>query len=175
MREWLPPLRVDIELHGKAGPGDLAMGPGTDFLASERLAGAFRAEGLTGLTLDPVDVVKVRPRSAKDRLPRYLRASARFGPGAVDEVRSRLRRTAPVECSECRNGDLEGIYGFRIEAETWRGEDVFRPRGLPGNIVVSERFNEFLRRHRFTNAKLVPTEQIVWDPHRWGPPSAPRS
>jgi hypothetical protein len=30
---------------------------------------------------------------------------------------------------------------------------------------------ELVRRHGFTNFKLVPTEQHIWDPYRRGPPA----
>jgi hypothetical protein len=88
----------------------------------------------------------------------------------VDAAHSRLRRTEPVTCPECRYAGLDSIHGFTLEAGTWKGEDVFRPRGLQGCIVVSERFAEFVRRHGFTNMKLIPTEEYVWDPLRKGPP-----
>jgi hypothetical protein len=51
-----------------------------------------------------------------------------------------------------------------------QGEDVFRPRGLSGDIVAAERFAVFVRRHQLTNMKLIPTEELIWDPYRLGPP-----
>jgi hypothetical protein len=58
---------------------------------------------------------------------------------------------------------------------TWQGEDVFRPRGLQADIVVSERFAEFVKRHGFTNMKLIPTEKYVWDSdHKGLPGGSPR-
>jgi hypothetical protein len=65
---------------------------------------------------------------------------------------------------------VDTIHGFTLEAGTWQGEDVFRPRGLQGDIVVSERFAEFVQRHGFTNMKLTPIEEYVWDPDGKGPP-----
>jgi hypothetical protein len=95
-----------------------------------------------------------------------------FGRAAVDEPRSRLRHPREVTCPECRSGDgVDAIYGFRIEPGTWDGLDVFRPRGLQTRIVVSERFAGFVKRHGFTNIELTPTEQLVWDPLRQGPPA----
>ena len=96
-----------------------------------------------------------------------------YGRAAVDETRSRIRRSELIECDECRNTGVDGIYGFRIEPGTWDGLDAFRPRGLHADIVVSERFVDFVRRHGFTNIKLIPTEQYVWDPLRKGPPPEP--
>jgi hypothetical protein len=76
----------------------------------------------------------------------------------------------PIECAECRSTDVDAIHGFQIEPGTWDGLDVFRPRGLQADLVVSERFADFVQRHGFTNIKLIPTEQFVWDPLRKGPP-----
>jgi hypothetical protein len=170
--EWLPPYLVRVDVHGSEGAGDLAMGVGTDFLISERMADAFRAEGLTGLGgFHPVEVVKRNARAKRLGLPTYLLVKVIYGPAAVDEARSRLRRPEPLACEECHTPGLDGIYGFRIQPGTWDGLEVFRPRGLPADVVVSERFADFVRRHSFTNIKLIPTEQYVWDPHRKGPPA----
>src|SRR4051812_25128656 len=60
MLAWLPPYRTELELYGKS-PGDFVKGSGDEVLISERMAEAFRAEGLTGLLgFHPVDVVRVR-------------------------------------------------------------------------------------------------------------------
>jgi hypothetical protein len=82
-----------------------------------------------------------------------------------------LRYDKPVTCPECRSAGLESAHGFVLEPNTWQGEDVFRARGLPGIIIVSERFAEFVQRHGFTNMKLIPTEEYVWDPLRKGAPT----
>jgi hypothetical protein len=100
----------------------------------------------------------------------YFAVTACFGRGAVDEGRSRLRRTTPVTCSECRSTGIDAIHGLVLEPGTWQGEDLFRPRGEQGSILASERFAEFVQRHGFTNMKLTPTQEYVWDPDEKGPP-----
>ncbi|MFL5345440.1 MAG: imm11 family protein [Hyalangium sp.] len=174
MLTWMPPYRVELELHGQ-GFGDFVEGTGYDVLISERMAEAFRAEELTGLLgFHPVEVVRVRRKrkgAKPGAVPRYFAVTACFGRGAVDEERSRLRRAEAVTCPECRNPGRDSIHGFVLEPDTWRGEDVFRPRGLQGRILVSERFAEFVRCHGFTNMKLIPTEEFVWDPLHLGPPA----
>lgn len=176
MLRWLSPYRAELELHGE-GWGDFVEGPGYEVLISERLAEAVRKEGLTGLLgFEPVEVVRVRGRRKKSKAlvaPRYVVVTPCLGRGAVDEARSRLRQVKPVTCLECRSGGLDSIHGFALEAGTWNGEDVFRPRGFRGCIVVSERFTGFIQRHGFTNMKLIPTEEYIWDPLRMGPPAAP--
>jgi hypothetical protein len=175
MLTWLPPYRVELELYGQS-LGDFVVGPGYDRLISERMAEAVRAEGLTGLLgFHPVEVVRVRRRRKgpmPGAVPRYFAVTACFGRGAVDEGRSRLRRNRPLTCPECRSPGVDTIHGFVLESGTWQGEDVFRPRGLQGRTLVSERFAEFVQRHGLTNMKLSRTEEYVSDPGRLGPPAA---
>ena len=175
---WQPPYRVELEIHGQS-PGDFVRGSGSSRLISEPMAEAFQAEGLTGLLgFHPVEVVRVRKkhRSKGPSVgPCYLVVNVSFfGASAVDAGRSRLRYDKPITCPECRSAGLESAHGFVLEQNTWQGEDVFRARGLPGIILVSERFAEFVKRHRFTNMKLIPTEEYVWDPLRKGPTTTGR-
>ncbi len=174
MRTWLPPYRGEVKLHGGA-LGDFIEGPGYDVLLSERMAEAFRAEGLTGLSgFHPLEVLRVRGERKKAqavRVPRYLVVTPCFGRGAIDEAHSQVRRREPLTCTECRSTGMESIHGFALEPGSWAGEDVFRPRGIQGCIVVSERFAGFVHRHELTNMKLIPTEEYVWDPRRLGPPA----
>ncbi len=176
MLTWCPPYRVDLERYGEE-LGDFVDGPGYDVLVSERFAKAFRAEGLTGLLgFHPAEVVRVRRtrRGQKKTLsaPPYFVVTPCFGRAAVDLARSRIRYTERITCSECRYGGPEAIHGFALEPGTWQGEDVFRPRGLLGLIVVSERFASLVERHGLTNMRLTPIEAYIWDPFGRGPPQA---
>lgn len=173
MLRWLPPYRGELMLHGKEF-GDFVKVPGYEVLVSERFVEAFRAEGLTGFpSFHPVEVSRVRGKrkgSKPVNVPRYLLASPCYGRAAVDLARSRIRHVQPVTCPECRYGGAEAIHGFALEPGTWAGEDVFRPRGLRGLIVVSERFARLVERHGLTNMRLTPIEEYVWDPLEKGPP-----
>lgn len=176
MLKWLPPYRVELKLYGQE-LGDF-IEISTDLLISERFAEAFRAEGLTGLEgFHPVEVVKLRSRKKKvDKslaVPRYVVASAPYGPAAVDLVLNRVRTVEPLTCMECRAAGINAINGFVLEPGTWGGEDIFRPRGMPGDLIVSERFKSFAERHGLTNVVLTPTEQYVWDPGHLGPAPLP--
>jgi hypothetical protein len=176
MKTWLPPYRVELELYGQ-NLGDLVDGPGYDLLISERFAEAFRTDGLTGLLgFEPVEVLRVRRKRKGPKpstVPRYLAVTACFGRAAVDEKRSRLRRARAVTCPECRDPGMNSIHGFTLEPGTWQGEDIFRPRGLQGTLVVTERFAQFVQHHGLTNMKFTPTEELIRDPLRLGPPTAP--
>lgn len=175
MMRWLPPYRIELLLHGEEF-GDYLESSGDDLLVSERFVQVFREEGLTGLEgFHPVEVVRVRRKrrgSNPSHVPQYLAVTACFGRAAVDVERSRIRYTQPPGCEECRSEGVDSIHGFTLEPGTWQGEDIFRPRGLQGRLVVSERFARFVERHGFTNMRLTPTEELVCDPLELGPPGA---
>ncbi|MBM7113787.1 hypothetical protein I3V78_09540 [Archangium primigenium] len=179
LRTWLPPYRVELELHGQE-LGDFVRSTGYERLISERFADAFRAEGLTGLEgFHPVEVVRVRCLRKRPRhsltVPRYSVVWPCFGHAAVDLVLNRVRVSRPPACSECRATGIDAIHGFVLEPGTWRGEDIFRPRGMQGKVVVTERFKDFVNQHGFTNMRLTPTEQFVRDPDGLGPAPLPSS
>lgn len=174
---WQPPYRLEVTLYGQE-LGDFMRCAGYERLVSERFVEAFRAEGLTGLEgFHPVEVVRVRSRKKRAgnalTVPRYFVVWPCFGRAAVDLVLNRVRFSKPPTCAECRSTGIDAINGFVLEPGTWGGEDIFRPRGMQGDIVVSERFKNFVERHGFTNMVLTPTEQYVWDPGSRGPAPLP--
>jgi len=162
---WLPPYQGELELHGKDF-GDLVEGAGGDLLVTEQFAAAFTAEGLTGLSgFHPVEVLRVKRRGRKPGPPpRYFFVTPTYGQPALDLERSRLHTSAPVTCTWCRSTGVDAIDGLTLEEGTWSGEDVFRPRGLSGLVLVSERFMHFAQRHALSHFSFVPIEKYVWDP-----------
>ncbi|HSP79461.1 MAG TPA: hypothetical protein VLQ93_13075 [Myxococcaceae bacterium] len=172
-RSWLPPYRVTLELYGEDF-ADFIKGFGPKLLVTERFADAFRAEGLTGFQgFQPVDVAKVRRQRHRPKppnVPRYFYVTPAFGSAAVDEAHSRIQRSEPISCDWCRMTGVDAIQGFALEPESWSGEDVFIARGLPGTLIVSERFARFAAAHGLTHMRLTPTEQYAWDPRAPRPP-----
>ncbi len=174
MLTWRPPYRVELVLYGRDF-GDFVTCSGYDLLVSERFAEAFRAEGLTGLEgFYPAEVVKVRKKRRGPKpsvVPHYFAVTACFAHAAVDLENSHIRYSDPITCSECLCSGVDAIHGFTLQPGTWRGEDIFRARGLQGRLIVSERFARFVAHHGFTNMQLAPTEEYVDDPD--SPPSPP--
>lgn len=115
---WLPPYRGELELHGE-GFGDLVRTSGNDLLMTERMAEAFRKEGLKGLSgFHPVEILRVRKRGRRRSLlvpPKYLCVSPAFLSAAVDEARSHIRRSEPISCTYCRVTGVDATYGFSIK------------------------------------------------------------
>ena len=69
----------------------------------------------------------------------------------MDVVLNRVRVSISTPtCTECRSTCVDAINGFVLEPGTWGGEDIFRPRGMQGDIVVTERFKSFVERHGLT-------------------------
>ena len=167
MLSWQPPYRIELELYGKDF-GDFMEGAGGDLLVTERFAEEFKAEGLTGLSgFHPVEVVRVRRKRrgpTPGPPPRYLFVTPVHGLPALDMERSRLRFSKPIECSWCRYTGIDAIDGLVMEEGTWNGEDVFRPRGLWGRVIVSERFMRFAQRQAMSHFTLIPLDKYVWDP-----------
>ncbi|MBI4719476.1 MAG: hypothetical protein HY763_16900 [Planctomycetes bacterium] len=52
-----------------------------------------------------------------------------------------------------------------LEPETWSGEDIFIARGCSA-IITSERFRDFVERHKLLNIVLVPAEEYDYDFYR---------
>lgn len=164
---WQPPYQGELELYGQDF-GDLLKGPCGGLLATERFAEAFSTAGLTGLIgFHPVEVMRTlrkgrAPKSGPP--PRYLFVTPSYGTPALDIERSHFQSKKPITCTGCRYISPDAIDGLAMETGTWNGEDVFRPRGLWGVIIVSERFTRFAESHALSSMTLVPIEKYVWDP-----------
>jgi hypothetical protein len=159
MLTWFPPYSVVLELHGKEF-GDFAFMAGSDFLVSTRLRTLYESLGLTGLSgFDPVQILKVQSRKKRPiPPPGYYRVIVAYGGPAIDQVASGFEWIDPPNCPVCRSGNIMRWKRLVIEEGTWHGEDVFRPRGLAGEIMVSERFKEACEQGGITNAMFTPAE-----------------
>lgn len=82
---------------------------------------------------------------------------------AVDEDHSAVDRSEDVACKRCRSAGVDAIHGFVLDPDTWTGEDIFFARGLPGTLIATNRFREFVERNGLTNIRFTPTESYEWD------------
>jgi hypothetical protein len=163
MLSWEPPLRAEIETWGVRF-GDLAFGPGDDFLVSERFKALWGQSALVGLHgFEPVEIVKLRHRGEriKEPPPPYFRVRAKRSRVAVDYAQSGIQWIRPPTCDVCRIGTMKGQERIVLEEEP--PENVFIARGLPGQVLVDEKFKRFCEEYAITNCHLVPGERAA----RW--------
>jgi len=161
----LPPMRFELETWGERF-GDLAFGPNTDVLISERVRDAFLASGLTGFSgYTPAEIVKVVARRGKVPvpMPAYFAVVAGRSRAAIDDLASGMDYVTRWTCDECRIGNHIRLRRLALEPGTWSGEDVFIARGLPGTIIASERFKQFCDQHAFSNCVLIEAERFHFD------------
>lgn len=163
MLRLVPPVRVELRAWGRE-LGDILFMTGDERLVSERPLGQFRAGGLTGLEdLRPVEIVKLRPRGRVAAPPRYVCCRVARGRAVVDDVASGLVRERRRDCAEYRfGGTIKGARRVILEPGSWSGEDVFKARGLPGTVLVSERFKALCNQERATNCVLIPAEEYTF-------------
>ncbi len=172
---WVAPYRVKLAVYDQ-NYGDLITGLGEGCLVTTEFAEAFQMAGLSGFSgFHPVEVVRVRRqrRGAKpEPPPPYLYVTATYG-ASVDEARSRIWRTSPITCTQCRSTGIDAIDGFSLEPGSWTGCDVFLAYGCPGTLIVSERFVRFAETRAMDHMAMIPTEKYVWDPLRRYYPDGP--
>jgi len=163
MLKWKPPFRVEIKFWGTKY-GDISFGPG-ELLLSERLVKSYMSENLKGIRiLGPAEVVKVVPKRMLKGLPKYYIGEVRRSNAIFDDIASGAVWETPWTCETCRQGILfKRTKRVVIKEETWEGDDLFYARGLPGSIITSERFKEFVDKHQILGAKLVKASKYSFD------------
>ena len=163
----VPPIRVELTVWGSRF-GDVVFGPGHELLVTQNFWHCFSRSGLRGLIhIDRAEITRLKARSQlQDALPTYECCRVVHGTAAIDECASRLIRIPPGwQCEECRRGGVvKSLERIVLEQATWGGEDLFRARGLRGEILASERFKRFCDDMGFQNCNLIPAESysISW-------------
>jgi hypothetical protein len=166
-KPWLPPYRAVVRGHGRY-LGDIAFGVGSSLLVSGAFRRAWESENLRGLSqFATLDEQRIRPPRLAREAPSFFRVLVAYGRAAVDEGRSLLERSGTKSCERCGNGAvLKSVRGFSIADDTWSGEDMFYAWGLPGTVIVSDRFKQLAERHTLRNVHVTAIEEYVWDPLR---------
>jgi hypothetical protein len=168
MKPDLPPVRVNIETWGTRY-GDLVFGPGDQILVSDHFRKEYHAHGLTGLSdFNPVEVTRVRNhKKIQDRCPQYYLASVTRSRAAINVKASGLVHKEPPTCPECKGGLIKRTARVVLEEGTWSGEDIFFARGLPGTIIVSEKFRRMCIEAELQNCPLVEASLFGFDFYPW--------
>jgi len=166
MLPLLPAIRVELEAWG-TGWGDIAFGPGDQILVSSKLKNAFVQAKLVGFErFEPVEIVKTRRRKAGvGDPPEYWLATVVRSRAVLDEHASAVEREGnQTPCSECGlDGVFKRLRRIVLQTDTRPSEDVFFARGLPGTVLVSERFRDLCEANGLANCELVAAEEFTID------------
>ena len=146
---------------------DIAFGGASDFLVSERFKNLYNESDLHGLEgFESVEIMKVKMRKSKIKLspPKYFHVTVPRDTARIDDRASGLiREGGPSTCLDCGStGAIKYDRIFLME-DTWSGSDAFYARGLPGTILVSNRFAKFYRLNDITGGRLVPALQYSYN------------
>ena len=162
---WLPPHRAELELFGERF-ADIAFSGASDLLVSERFKDLFEVSQLRGFRgFEPVEIVKVKFRKQKQKVvpPKYFHVSVPRDSARVDDRLSGLEREEQSICSDCGSSGAVKYVRISLLEGSWSGVDVFYARGLPGTILVSERFEQWYRLNSITGGMLIPAEMRSYD------------
>lgn len=159
MREWLPPLKVRLS---KSLIGDFIFGTFSTFLVSKSFKLNYEKYNLSGINdFILVDCIQIKGNRKKINR-KYYYAKISISNIKIDEESSKIEREGKIKCSECKNGSIiKSFKGLFFYNNTWKGNDIFIPMGLPGTIIVSDKFREFIDINGYTNIKLTPSQLYV--------------
>lgn len=161
---WLPPYAATIHTYNSK-LGDVVDGPGDSLLVSERFRLAWEERQLKGIdTFTPLERIRVRPARLGKPAPVYYHIAPRMFGAKVDFTRSHFKYGG-LMCEACRTmRGFKSVKGFVIEDGTWTGEDIFRPWGFTGTVVVTDRVRQLRDDYDLKNVELTPTEEEVFPP-----------
>jgi hypothetical protein len=162
---WLPPYRATV-IASFSKLGDVVSGPGDSMLVSERFRHAWEERNLKGIkAFAPLERLRIRPpRLAKPGIVYYHIAPEPYG-AKIDFARSKFKYGGMITCDRCRSmPGYRSVNGFTIEEGTWTGEDIFRPWGLTGTVLVTDRVRQLRDDYDLKNVELTPIEEYSYPP-----------
>ncbi|HPI78431.1 MAG TPA: hypothetical protein PLK80_17005 [bacterium] len=172
-RTWLPPYRVKIETWGKDF-GDIVFGTlGDGFVVSEKFRDLYLKSKLSGLdSFHPVEIARVvkRGKRFKKDVPTYYYAPVARTTAAVDILKSEIERGNINDiCPDClydEKGLTKRWKRVVLKEGTWKGEEIFEPKGLRV-IIVTASFKLFCEENDILNAVFIPAEEYAHDFYPW--------
>lgn len=162
----VPPIRINLVSWGESW-SDIAFGPGDQILISARLKGAFAQAGLSGVErYDPAAIEKVtrKHRSFDQCPPKYFLATISRSRAMIDDLASGLEREDDSACPECGlDGIIKRLRRVELKSEYRVEEDIFFARGLPGRILVSQRFMTMCEKLGLAKCFFIETDNFSFD------------
>lgn len=146
--EWQPPFEVILST---SKLGDLCT-DGLDILVSKRFCDAWDEYELAGLVLDEHQV-KVLNDESLIGYYRVLKPPHTFT--VLNNQESGLVEQESEICNHCHVATREKLERIRVNEKTWSGFDIFRPSGLYGKILVTERVVKMVGECQFSNFHFI--------------------
>jgi len=173
--KWMPPYRIYLSSVKSQKWGDFIWGAGFSLLVSENFKRIYTEENLTGIEKIsiPVEIGKMGNRKLANLptlLPIYHLIYVPWGLVNQDDEKSKLNHEQPekIKCPYCRRGQSwRKQQGIIIDENSWHGEDIFKPRGSPFELLVSERFKQVVENYRLKNIWFIPAENYCYDERRF--------
>lgn len=137
-------------------------GQGLLLAISERVVKLLQDNNITGCKFYPITI-----NDHEDLSYYLLTITGRCG--AFDISKSKVMETIEYPESIIQNSDIvipKGMFsimkGFHFPLESWDGSDFFTPEG-GGDIIVTERVKDLLKKHKVTNIVLENIKDMVWN------------
>jgi hypothetical protein len=159
---WLAPFEVDLTASG-ALLADVAFGPRTDLLVTQRFVDFWRGAGLTGLSgFEPVEVRDISAVTTFTGIERdYFHCTVSTVASTLDDKESEAERTGGMPCSACGfGGVLKHLRRVVLKERPSPEPDLFVVKGLPTAVLAGERFEAAWKASRLAGCQLVPADQI---------------
>lgn len=156
--EWLPPFEINIS---KKRLGDLIFGSYVGFFVSKKFKNEFEETDLKGISSFKKATLFFQRELLNEE---YYYTEIEIINASVDL--NRLVLEDGILCDTCQKGDsiLSKINGVSFTNPDKINNDIFFSSTLgQANIIISERFKNFVEEFEFTNLKIVSALQFSWD------------
>ena len=138
-------------------------------MVSARFKAIYEVEAMKGVSIfhPAATIVKLgnqKKGNLPEQLPEYHLIEVTWNAANLEDVASKVVRKR-FDCQFCR-GSIEMHDGIFLEEGSWDGSDIFEARGLPGKVLISERFKQVVESHQLKNTLLVPAEDYLYNEHQ---------
>lgn len=170
---WLPPHNIQLSSSNPDKYGDFLWGAGFYIMVSDRFVRLYQEAGLRGITYfySPAQIISARVESETYVMPKYSLIDYKWFGANQDDDASSLVLESPetVYCDYCRlGGKSRKQERIVLELSTWDGSDIFKPRGCPASILVTEGFKSAVEDEGLKNFMFIPSEKYGYDSTRKG-------
>ncbi len=167
-RRWLPPHHIRLSSSQPSKWGDFVWGSGFQLIVSAYFKECYTQEKMNGIkTFYPPAMIKIPRRNLEIGKPTYHIVNIRWDGANLDDKKSVvIRRTDSYSCTYHRGGVIR-MEQLVLEEGSWKGDDIFIPRGKHA-IIVTERFKAMAEDKHLKNVWFIPIEQYAYDEKRIG-------